>query len=562
MEKKQIRETAVWQLYQLGQEFHNMENIYTDTDKNYRFYNGDQWYGAKLGGVEPVQKNFIKPIIKYKLAVIHDNLYALNFSAQNFESIEFQKEADRYCKMLNRNAARNWERDGMDYLLRQMTFDSAVNGEGIIYISYDPSKKQTVHEIVKKNDIYYGNENEPRIQKQPYILVRKRMPVSEAEEYARSAGLGGQKLKLIRGDNETFTESGDAAKQEVTDQVTVVYKLYKDKGTVKFSSATRYVEIETDVDIGIDLYPIEHMNWEPREGSARGEGECKSLIPNQIEVNKVEMRRIITVKNTAYQQKVVAVDNVENPDALDSVGGVIHVSGQNVDDVRKFVGYLQPAQMSSDVKQLEDDLISMSRELAGAGDIATGDVNPESASGRAILAVQQASKAPLNSQRDELKRVIESIGKIENAYLIAYAGSGIILEEEVKDPATGRTFIQPVRVPASLLKKLQAEVKVDVTPKGVYDKFAQEQTIENFLMNGLLNPQRASELRIYAEMLDDDAVTPKLKIIEAVEKMEQKQMQIAQIQARAQMMRQNVQQFLSADPSAQAAQMVDANTMV
>ena len=64
MDIKEIKETPIWCLYEKGRNYHRMTNIYTDTDRNYRFYNGNQWEGAQLGDIEPVQKNIIKPIIK------------------------------------------------------------------------------------------------------------------------------------------------------------------------------------------------------------------------------------------------------------------------------------------------------------------------------------------------------------------------------------------------------------------------------------------------------------------------------------------------------------------
>jgi hypothetical protein len=122
-----------------------MTGIYTDTDRNYRMYNGNQWGNAKLGDVEPVQKNFIKPIVKYKVGVIHDNLYAINYSSQNFENSEFHKEAERYCDMLNRYAARVWEKDKMDFKGRKMTKDSAINDEGIFYVDFDQETMMPVN---------------------------------------------------------------------------------------------------------------------------------------------------------------------------------------------------------------------------------------------------------------------------------------------------------------------------------------------------------------------------------------------------------------------------------
>ena len=558
MDIKEIQQTPIWDLYEKGRNYHRRTSIYEDTDRNYRMYNGDQWGGAKLGDVEPVQKNFIKPIVKYKVSVIHDNLYAVNFSSQNYENRQFQKEASRYCDLLNGYIRRLWENDKLDFYGRRVTKDAAINGEGIIYINYDSEKQTPVHEVIKKVDVYYGNENDDNIQSQPYILIRKRMPVVNAIELALNAGMSESKTEFIIGDNDNFEESGDAAKEELDNMVTIVYKMFKKNGTVHYSIATRWCEITEEVDTGLTRYPIAHFIWEEKEGSARGEGEVKYLIPNQIEVNRTEMRRVLTVKQQAYPMKVVDVSKVTNPEAVNIVGGIIETNGQPVDDVHKIVGTIPPAQMSTDVKQLQEDLIQVTRELAGAGDTATGQVNPESASGRAILAVQQASQAPMTEQKEAYKNFIEDIATIDLEYFVVYAEDGVNMEETVTDPMTGEEYVQMVNVPQSVLQQLQAVVKIDITPKGVYDRFAMEQTMENFLMNGFFNPQRVAEFEAYVKALPDDSVAPKQDLLEGIENIKKTQAQIAQINAQAQLMQQRAQQFLFEDPEGQSSQMAEA----
>ena len=567
MDSREIRETPIWGLYEKGRNYHRQMGIYVDTDRNYRMYNGDQWAGAKLGGVEPVQKNFIKPIVKYKCSVIHDNLYAIVFSSQNYENRAFRKAAEKYCEMLNRYAANVWERDKMDFKGRRVTKDAAINDEGILYVNFDEEKKVPINEIVDKNDIYYGNENDDDIQNQPYILIRKRMPVVNAVELALSLGMSESKVDLIIGDNDTFEEAGEDAKIEVDNMVTIVYKFYKAKGedgknTVHFSVATRWADITEEIDTGLSLYPIAHFNWEERKGCARGEGEVRYLIPNQIEVNRTEVRRVLTVKDQAYPMKVADVSKIANPAALDSVGGIIKTNGMPVEDVNKIVGTIHPAQMSPDVVKLQEDLIQMTRDLAGAGDTATGQVDPESASGRAILAVQQASQAPMTEQKETYKNFLEDIARIWLEYLIVYSADGINMEQETTDPQTGEETVVIVNVPQSALQQLQATVRIDITPKGVYDRFAQEQTIENLLLNGLFNAQRLSELKVYVDALDDDSVAPKAKLEGIVERMEEEQRRIAMIQAQAQLMQQRAQQFLMEDPDGQAQQIADAQSQL
>ena len=562
MDLREIKETPIWTLFEKGRNYHRRMGIYTDTDRNYRFYNGDQWGGAKLGDVEPVQKNFIKPIVKYKVSVIHDNLYSIVYSSQNYESPEFQKQSNKYCELLNRYAQRMWEKDKMDFKGRRVTKDAAINDEGIIYVNFDPEKKEPINEIVKKNDIYYGNENDDDIQSQPYILIRKRMPVLNAIALALDLGMSKSKTDFIVGDNDTFEESGEAAKEELDNMVTVVYKMYKDKGTVHFSVATRWVTIVEDKDTGLSLYPIAHFNWEEKEGSARGEGEVRYLIPNQIEVNRTEVRRVLTVKYQAFPQRIADTTKISNPQALTTVGGIIKTVGQGVDDVNKVVGTLQPAQMSPDVKQLQDDLIQMTQDLAGAGDTATGQVDPEQASGRAILAVQQASQAPMTEQKESYKNFLEDIARIWLEYLIVYADDGVNMEQVDTDPYTGEEVVRVVRVPQSVLEKLQATVKIDITPKGVYDKFAQEQTIENMLINGVFSVERLTEFEAYVDALDDDSVAPKTKLKEIAQHMREEQQKIAMIEAQAQLMQQRAQQFLMEDPDGQAQQIADAEAQL
>lgn len=561
MDFNEIQDTAIWQLYEKGQNYHRLMGIYTDTEINYDMYYGNQWRGAKLGDVEPVVKNFLKPIVKYKLSVIHDNLYAIVYSSQNYESKAFRKEADRYCEMLNGYAAKVWEKDKMDKKGREVTKDAAINGEGVFYVDFDLETMMPKNQVVNKADIYYGNENDDEIQDQPYILMRKRLAQSVAIDLALSLGMSEEDAKYIIGDNDTFEQSGEEAKHEVDNNVTVVYKLYKKNGTVHFSVATRYVDIVEDEDLGIKLYPIAHYNWEVKKGFARGEGEIKRLIPNQIEVNRTEMRRVLTVKEQAYPMRVIDVSKIANPSALDTVGGTLRTNGQPVDDVNKIIGSIPPAQMSQDVVKLQEDMINLTRELAGAGDTATGEVDPESASGRAILAVQQAQRAPVTEHKDMFKDTIEDLARIWLEYLIVHSVDGVQLEEEYTDQ-NGEEQIQLVTVPQSVLEQLKASVKIDVTPKSAYDKFAQEQTLENLLTQGMFAAERIPETKAYANALPDDSVAPKIKILEICEHVEDEQRRIAMIQAQAQLMQHRANQFLMGDIGEQAEQIAAARSQL
>nr|DAO47322.1 MAG TPA: PORTAL PROTEIN [Caudoviricetes sp.] len=539
-----------------------MIGMYGDTDLNYRMYNGDQWYGLKVKGVEKVQYNFIKPIVRYKTGVILSNLYAINYSSENIENKKFRKEATKICEMLNKKASTIWERDYMDTKLRTVVKDAAINDEGVMYVRYSDEDGAPVNEVINKNDIYYGNENDEDIQSQPYILLKQRKPVSEVKLIAGALGVSEKEIDHIIGDMDNIEEAGEAAKYEKDNMCTVVTKLYKKDGTVHFAQATRTVDLKKDINTGLRYYPVAHFVWEEKKGSARGEGEVRQLIPNQLETNKTAMRRAITVKNTAYPQKIANMDKIANPSAVGQVGGIVKVKGgAAIDDVAKILANLNPAQMSSDVEKLQNELIATTRELAGAGDIATGDINPESASGRAILAVQQASQQPLTEHLQYLKAFVEDLARIWLDMLIVYNNS-IILYEEVTDPGTGKEDINVKEVSKTSLEELKASVKVDITPKGAFDRYAQEQSMENLLTSGLFNTQRIPELKLYIKTLDDDSVMPKQKLEELIEEWENEQSKIAAMNAQAQLMQQRAQQFLMGDYEAQAGQIAEAEAML
>lgn len=545
MNIEELVTTDIWNLYEKGRNYNRMLNVYSDTDRNYRMYNGNQWEGLKISGIEPIQLNIIKPIVKYKVGVINSNYYLPVFSAENFDNKDFKEVANKTCELLNKLAAKVWEKDNMDYKTRSMSKHSAINDECPIYVTYDNDTNAPINEILSKNDIYYGNENDSDIQNQPYILIKQRKPIINVIEMAKKEEVPEEKLKHIIGDNDTFEESGDNAKDEIDDMCTIITKLYKKDGTVHFSQATRFCDIKEDKDTGLTLYPVTHMLWEEKEGYARGEGEVRYLIPNQLEINKTIMRRLISAKTTAYPQKVVDVSKIQNPSAIDKIGGTLKVNNMTTDDVKKVVGIINPAQMSSDVEKVMNELISTTRELAGAGDIATGEVNPETASGKAILAVQQASQMPVTEQTLSLKTTLEDLARIWLDMWKTYATDGLVIDYENTDVASGETTSQPVQVPYSVLQELQATVKIDITPKSPYDKFAQELSLENMLKAGYFNSQKLSELEVYTELLDDDSSMPKSKLQEAVKKMKETQQRIADIQSQAQALKMQANKYIA-----------------
>lgn len=213
-ELQELKKTDVYTLYEKGKRYLYSKHVYSDTDLNYRMYEGDQWAGAIIDGIEKAQYNFIETIVNYKVANINQNIYAMHFSSENFEQKEFRQTAEKVCELLDKKAAKDWEADQMDSKIREVTTDAAVNDEGIIYSYYDEEEQQHKNEVLDKNDIQYANEQSSDIQNQPYIIIVQRKPVLEVQEFAKREGLSDEKLLNIVGDNQTGESAGDEAKIE------------------------------------------------------------------------------------------------------------------------------------------------------------------------------------------------------------------------------------------------------------------------------------------------------------------------------------------------------------
>lgn len=540
MTEKELKETNTWDLYQKAKDYGDKQNRYEETNKAIRFYNGDQWDGLIVKNVEPVSLNFIKPIVNYKLGVVLESLRAIKFNADNIDNTNHRKKARQICDMLNSRIARQYENDEMDKKFRKMAYESAITSESVGYVYHDKEKNEERTQILSKLDIYYADETNEEIEEQPYILVKQRMTVMEARALAREFGC--TDIEMIKGDKEYEEEAG-ANEEEFDDRVIVLTKFYKEKGKVHFEKSTRFVMIAKDENTGLSRYPLFHYVWEGKIGSARGVGEVTPLIYNQIESNKNLMRSNLAAKNNAYPQKIYLKNKIINPDAINKVGGIIEAKGEQLDDVSKAFSVVKPQQMSPDVAQLRQELINTTRELASASSTATGQINPENASGKAILAVQRASQQPLNEQVNRFNQAVEDYGRIIFDHLKTYYADGLTLVKVETDIITQNEEVKTLKVTGTELQTLEANVSVDVTPKSAYDKYAQELSLENLAQNN--NFMNNAWLKDFASLLDNDSVMPKTKIEELVKARDEKEKQIRELQQKGAMLQQAVGQLMN-----------------
>ena len=494
--------TTVWQEYERGKDYNYQQQLYEKSKRNYNFYHGKQWEGAKLSGIQPITLNMIKSICKYKVGVVKTNTYQIYFNSDTYKDQEEREHLKDICDMLNRYANRIWEKTKVNKLIRSCINDACIDSEGIIYFYADPDENSNAIycEQVNKTNIYYGNENEDDIQKQPYIIISFRRTVEEVKEEARKNKISEKEIELITEDQDIEEQAGrDLRTTEIVPMCLELLKLYRGKdGKIWAKKCTKLATVMKDSCLEIDRYPVAHILWERVKGSARGQGEVETLIPNQIEINKTATRRALAVKLVAFPKLVANTKYISNTKALSKIG-------------------TKPASISSDAYQLQKELQEETQNLAGASDTVTGNVDPTQASGKSILAVQQASQQPINEQVEAYKDFIEDIALIWYAMLKANSVKGIELVREKKDYMNNTTTDETYKMSYKELNKYDLDIKIETTPKSPFDKYAMELSLENLLTAGQINFEE------FVNALPQDSAMPKAELKQILKEREEKE---------------------------------------
>lgn len=509
----EIKTTDIWGKYQNGKDHHDTLQMYTEIEKYHRFYIGDQWYGLKTGNRSrdtiPVS-NFIKPVGKYKISMIAQNNMAIVYSSMGNDEATAQ-----LCEYLNILAEKTWEKTKMDTIAWETIKNAFIAGGHYTYWYDDreqnpdsiiPNRTPSIKsQLINATNIYFSDEQNPNIQEQAHIIISERVPVESVRKQARDNGIPEEQIKLIMSDEELETQIGQTQEAEVetaSGKCTSLLYFTKIDGELNFCRSVKNVIYQPMKAVpGMEVYPIAGMRWETYIGTARGVSGVKSMIPNQIQVNQIAVWRSECLKKTAFPKLAVDETRVSNPDALDVVGATIRFRQGGIGGIRDSVGYINPAQTSPDAQALYNETISMTRELEGAGDAATGAVDPTKASGEAIKAARDQAAVPLNEQVASYKQYTEDVATIW--YNLYKSGSVNGLDVPTDDGV--------VTLNSEELENLQVDIKIDVTPIDPYSRVAQEILLKELFQGGQITFEE------YVNALSDTSSMPKDKLEEIIE---------------------------------------------
>ena len=482
----------IWREYTEGTALLTRDGYYDRLEECRSFYGGEQWRYLPTDGERLPVYNIIEPIVKYKTAVVAQNALTINYGFDISDRPALAGICRQAERLLNQNARLLWEQNQMDQKCWEAVEDSCVCGSSYLYFYMQGGKLKS--EILDGADLIFADEQETDINAQPYILILRRRRVEQVKKEALANGVSEQEVMQITADHHLPRQKDALLESSLPEQqkCTSILKLYKKDGNVCFVEAVKGCVYHPETVLeGVTRYPIAPLVWARKRGTCRGRGTVEGLIPNQITVNKNLARMDIAIKRFAYPKLVYNAPRIQNVEDIEKVGASIAVDDPNV-KIGELISYVQPASINGIAYNFMNNMISTTRELSGAGDAVTGQINPEQASGAAILAVREAATMNLNFAVSQLCRFIEDVALIWYDLLKAYHPAGLTVGD--------------VTLPAKLLQALTPRARVDLSPANPYSKFAQEQSLQGLLAAGHITFDE------YVEALDEDSNTPKEKL--------------------------------------------------
>lgn len=527
-----MESTKYWRLYEKGIDYIRQKNLITRTNRNWNFYVGKQWEGLESGGEELPLLNFIKPTIKHKVSTVSQNNMVANYS-----DLEGRDELAGVYKELNSLFSACWEKANMDMELWAMMKDAAVTGDGLLYFgTSDVSDVQRLNNTA----VLYGDESNPDVQQQPYIIIVQRLAVGAIKKIAQENGLADEEIQKITADQETENVIGN--KSEVEEdassgeaKATCIIYMRKKDGIVHVAQCTKTVVFEPEYPVasrkgkdgsvvrGMNLYPLVKVSWEDFPNSARGMSEVEQLIPNQLEINKTLARRSLIIKLTAFPRIAYDASAIINPEDLDKVGAKIEMSTGGAQSINQAVAYLNPAQSNSDPKNYADDLLSLTQELSGSGETAMGNINPNRVAASAIIAIRDQAALPLNEQVAKKTTCVEDLAKLWVEIWAVYHPEGIEVRMEETDKITGEKIQRMATITKEELDRLKPDIRIDTSQDNPWTKEAEQNWLD-----GVLDKQHIS-FEEYIKVSPEHGIIPKNKMQALFE--ERKAAQERQMQA-------------------------------
>lgn len=485
--------TQEWNEKTLGETYNTNLNYYNKTDLCWRFYNGDQWFGIKLNGLSATQYNVCAQGTDYIRASILSRPIKGEYNADNIPEplrddkspeAEKNREIRKKVVLLNKAAEMKWEKEKMESKLRDLLLDAACSGDMATHTYFDASvdtkqnEKGDFHtEIIDGANVMFGNPNVQETEKQPYILVIGRDTVQNLKSEAERNKVPKKEIEKIISDRDTEYQVGEwknvelEGSEEDNLKATYVVKYERDPKTknVFWSKSTKHCVIRSKVDLGINRYPIAFANWKKMKNSYHGNSLIFEYIENQKAINQLFALVIHWARMSAFGK--VIIDSSKISQWSNKIGEVIKADG-SVNDVVK---QLEAGQFNSALLTIIDMNIKYTKDFIGANEASLGQINPERASGTAIMLNAKQAAIPHANILANLTQFVEDIYLIWGEFFLKKYNNRTLYVPD-KD---GRMSAQPYNSDA--LSDVLLSCKVNVGQSNIWSEPMLVQNLDNLL---------------------------------------------------------------------------------
>jgi len=541
--------TQEWRDYQSGLDYNNRLDYYSKVDLNWSFYNSDQWRGITVGGLPKWTFNIVRSAINYFIAFMTSQKIKMQYSAENIPD-EPQEEAEMQIKqvvdLLSDMADMKWEKDKMDTLLKDLLLDGANSGDMAVHVYWDDTietgqdeKGDFKNELVDGGNVMLGNPNSKIIEKQPYILIQNREMVKDLKEEAKRNKIPQDKIDLIVADEENNYQAGDKGKIELDNKgengkTLALIKYWKKDKETYWNKSTKYCPIFKDKKLGREkgefteetkftCYPVAWNNWESIKNSYHGMSAAEGMIDNQISINQLFAMVSYWMKMSAFGKTIYDQNYISS---WSNQLGVAIKADSNGGPIGNLVYQMRAGDFNSAILTVIDMAIKYTKDFIGANDTLMGQVNPEQASGAAIISTAKQASMPLVNISMNRDQLVEDLGLIWGEFFLKKYNS-----RKVSVKQKGKVVVTDYN--AEAIKDVLLQCKVDVGPSTYWSEVVGIQALDRLLEQGQI-----TKLQYFERVAKMNIIPDCQGLIEDAQKemeiMAQQQQQQAQMQEQGQ----------------------------
>ena len=498
--------SAVWRAYERGQDYKRSIGLYEQVKKNEDFVQGRQWEGLRVNTLDPLIFNVLRRCVNLFVAMMVSDDVAV--SASPFAR---DKDSDQTERVLEQAFESAMERSKVKNLNRVVLRNACVDGDGCLYIHFDPdietgqyAKGDIRVECIDNTNVYFGNTASDEVERQPYIILAMRRDVDEVKTEALKNRRPSADINAIRPDG----EGENMTPHEKDRRVTVLLRMRKVPGGVAFQKTTRHATVMREKVLPYTRYPLAFLSWDRRKNCCHGVSPVTEAIPNQIAINKLYSMYVQCIKQVAFPK--IIYDMTRFPNGYSSeIGKAIGMRGNPNQAV--LTAFKAP-DISSQVLNVLKQMMTDTMELMGASDAMLGNVTPTNTS--AIVAVQQATAAPLELVKLEFYRFIEDWARSFLDLMGAHYGVRryTVTDEEGNE--------QQVEFDFNQLRGGEMKLKVEVGEASYWSETVQTVTNDRLVETGLI-----ADPLLYLQNVPDQHMKGKRGLMRALRKRQEEEKQ-------------------------------------